>query len=390
MSTVTLAQIFDIVNGPIDYINTNISLGQCIKTSLQKISDAINYTSSPFLVDMVYDASGDAIQDSSLVDLTTSMITQTDTFLSACTTALQTARVQQASTTASYDFLTSTFADAQETFINEYTNYLTAYQFLFTMVKQPSWKSGYESVVTSAMQITVTLVNDDFRPQFSTKWMSSAQLRVVRRVLSYLTDCFQTLVVIVAPIDAKYNGNSTLSSSVIGTITNAFSTVMTQFSTLHTEGSDFVDQVDDWESIARSTDANIDLIQAPISSTLTTFIDNVGNSKSGTITTLSIDTAGSGYAVGDIITITAPTDGTDAVIVVKTTADVDGGDSGTVTSVEIVEGGAGFDTDSDLSTLGITSTTGSGSGIDITVSAVGTITSLLGTVSSMNDSLAGV
>ena len=390
MSTVTLAQIFDIVDGPIDYINVNISLGQCIKTSLQKISDAVNYTDSPFLVDMVYDASGDAIADSSLVDLTSTMITQTDTFLSACTTALQTARVQQASTTASYDFLTSTFADAQEKFINEYTNYLTAYQFLFTMVKQPSWKSGYESVVTSAMQITVTLVNDDFRPQFSTKWMSSAQLRVVRRVLGYLSNCFQTLVIIVAPIDAKYNGNSTLSSSVIGTITNAFSTVMTQFSTLHTEGSDFIDQVDDWESIARSTDANIDLIQAPISSALTTFIDNVGTSKSGTITSVTISTAGSGYAVGDVITLTAPTGGTDAVLVVKTTTDVSGGDSGTVTSVDIIDGGSGFETDSDLSTLGITSTTGSGSSIDITVSVVGTITSFLGTISSMNDTLAGV
>ena len=77
MRTVTLVQIFDIVNGPIDYINVNISLGQCIKTSLEKISDAINYTSSPFLVDMVYDASGNAIEDSLLVDFTTSMITQT-------------------------------------------------------------------------------------------------------------------------------------------------------------------------------------------------------------------------------------------------------------------------------------------------------------------------
>lgn len=387
MSSVTLAQIFDIVNGPIDYIHINISLGQCIKTSLEKISDAINYTSSPFLVDMVHDSDGNAVADSSLVDFTTTMITQTNTFLSACTTALQAARVQQASTTASYDFLTSTFADAQETFINEYHNYLTTYHFLFTMTKQPSWKTSYQTVVTSAMQITVTLVDDDFRPQFSTKWMSSAQLRIVRRVLGYLSDCFQTLIVIVSPIDAKYNGNSTLSSSVIGTITNAFSTVMTKFSTLHTEGSDFVDQLDDWESVARSTDANIDLIQAPISSALTTFIDHIGNSKSGTITTVSIDTVGSGYAVGDIITLTAPTDGTNAVLVVKTTADVSGGDSGTVTSVDIIDGGAGFATTTDL-TSSITSTTGSGSGIGLSISAVETITSLLGTISSMNDSLA--
>lgn len=378
MSTVTLAQIFDIVNGPIDYINVNISLGHCIKTSLEKISDAINYTSSPFLVDMVHDASGNAIEDSSLVDLTTSMITQTDTFLSACTTALQTARVQQSSTTSDYDFLTSTFAEAQETFMNEYTNYLTAYQFLFTMVKQPSWKTS-DQVVTSAMRITVTLVNDDFRPQFSTKWMSSAQLRVVRRVLSYLTDCFQTLVVIVAPIDAKYNSNSTLSSSVIGTITNTFSNVMTQFSTLHTEGSDLVDQLDDWESVARSSDANIDLIQAPISSALTTFIDNVGNSKSGTITAVTIGTAGTGYVVGDVLTLAAPTDGTSATVVVKTI-----GSSGEIETVEVVDGGSGYTTSSSVTVSG-------GSGNDDAAAAgtmtVANITSLLTSVSSMNDSL---
>jgi len=389
MSSVTLAQIFDIVNGPIDYINVNISLGQCIKTSLEKVSDAINYTSSPFLVDMVHSSvDGSAIEDSSLVDFTTSMISQTDTFLSACTTALQAARIQQSSSTANYDFLTTTFADAQENFIGEYINYLTTYQFLFTMTKQPSWNTSYQSVVTSTMQITVTLVNDDFRTQFSTKWMSSAQLRIVRRVLGHLINCFQTLVIIVAPIDAKYNSNSTLSSSVIGTITDAFSAMMVTFSSLHSEGSNLIDQVDDWESIARSNDANIDLIQAPISSALIKLIDNVGNSKSGTITTVSIDTAGSGYAVGDVITLTAPTDGTDAVLVVKTTTDVNDGDSGTVTSVDIIDGGAGFATDSDLNDLGITSTTGSGSGIDISVSVIGTITSLLASISSMNDSLA--
>ena len=383
MSTVTLAQIFDIVDGPIDYINVNISLGQCIQTSLDKINDAINYTDSPFAVNMIYDSSsGDAeIASTSLVDFTSLMITQTSTFLTACQTALQEARVQQSSTTSSYTFLTSTFATAQEKFIGEYSNYLTTYQHLFTMVKVPSYNSTYTDVVSTTQQgITATLANDSFRPQYSTKWMSSAQLRIVRRVLAYLSDCFQTLIIIVAPTDAKYNSNSTLSNSTIGSITDDFSAVMVKFSSLHTEGSDFVDQLDDWTSVARTTDANIDLIQAPISAALTTFVDHVGNSKTGTITAVTINTAGTGYVVGDVLTLGTEDGGTAATLVVKTI-----GTGGTIATVEVVDGGALYTT----SSTGLSVSGGSGSSAaDAAVSAVANITSLFATIGTMNDSLA--
>ena len=296
MSSVTLAQIFNIINGPEDYINVNISLGQCIKTSLEKVSDAINYTSSPFLVDMIYDSTSGNIFDTdnegvtSLYQFTTRMISVTDTFLTACTTALQAARTSKSSAVVNFEFLNTTFANAQKLFLVEYQNYLSVYNFLFTMEGQVSWLEDGDTelitaVVTSAMQGTnVTLIDDSFRTAFATKWMHTGQLRIVRRVLSYLVNCYQTISIITAPINSKYNGNTVYDESVIETITDNFSTIMTQISTLSIEGSDFLDSFDDWESLAREGNADIDTEQNTIVSDLGDFLTAFENLRTATDT----------------------------------------------------------------------------------------------------------
>lgn len=287
MSSVTLAHIFNIIGGPEDYINVNISLGQCIKTSLEKVSDAINYTDSPFLVDMIYDStnSDSAVDTTSLAEFTSRMITATDTFLTACTTALQAARTSKSSAVVNFDFLNSTFTDAQKLFLVEYQNYLNVYNFLFTMTGQVSWLADGTAVVTSAMQgTTATLIDDDFRTAFATKWMHTGQLRIVRRVLSYLVDCYQTISVITAPINSKYNGNTVYDGSVIETITDNFATIMTQISTLNIEGSDVIDSFDDWESLAREGNADIETAQTTIVSDLGTFITAFGTLRTATDT----------------------------------------------------------------------------------------------------------
>lgn len=292
MSSVTLAQIFNIINGPEDYINVNISLAQCIKTSLEKVSDAINYTDSPFLVDMIYDStnSDSVVDTTSLVEFTTRMITETDTFLTACTTVLHAARVSKSAAVADFTFLHSTFADAQKLFLVEYQNYLNVYHFLFTMTGQVSWLEDTTTgittnVVTASMQTTTaTLIDDDFRTTFATKWMGTAQLRIVRRVLSYLVDCYQTISIITAPINSKYNGNTVYDGSVIETITDNFSTIMTQISTLSIEGADFVDSFDDWESLAREGNADIDTAQTTIVADLGTFVSAIETLRTTTDT----------------------------------------------------------------------------------------------------------
>ena len=127
--------------------------------------------------------------------------------------------------------------------------------------------------------------------------------------------------------------------------------------------------------------SNIDLIQAPISGALTTFIDHVGNSKSGSITAVTIGTAGTGYAVGDVLTLAAESGGTAATVVVKTI-----GSNGEISTVEVVDGGSGYNGSSSVS---VSAPNSSGSG----AAAAGTmtvtdITSLFTTIQSMNDSLA--
>lgn len=47
--------------------------------------------------------------------------------------------------------------------------------------------------------------SDDYKPIYSTQWMLLGQLRMVTRVLEYLTSCYQTFSVLIAPIDAKYS-----------------------------------------------------------------------------------------------------------------------------------------------------------------------------------------
>jgi hypothetical protein len=276
MSTVSLPQIFNIIDGPEDYINVNIAIGQCIATSLDKIDSVINYTDSPFLVDMITTDSADT-DTTSLVEFTSRMNTVTDTFLTACNSAIQTTRSQKTSETQSYTYLTDTFHDAQTVFFNEYENYLKVYTFLFTTTSAPTFDSSATSVVDATMQgVTPRMNSNTYRPLYSTQWMLLGQLRIVNRVLQYLTSCYQTVTVLIAPTDAKYNSNSTYSSSVISSITSAFSTVIGQVTTITTEGSDLLDSFEDWEYLAREGSVDIETSQSEIITALTAFDTAVG------------------------------------------------------------------------------------------------------------------
>ena len=287
MSTVSLPQIFNIVDGPEDYINVNIAIGQCIATSLDKINSVIDYTDSPFRADMIT-TSSEETDETSLVEFTTRMGTITGTFLTACNTAIQATRAQKTSETQSYTYLTDTFHDAQTVFFNEYENYLKVYTFLFTndtdddATTAPTFTvvttdTSVTTVVTSTMAgVTPRMNSDTYRPVYSTQWMLLGQLRIVNRVLQYLTNCYQTVTVLIAPTDAKYNSNSTYSSSVIASITSAFSTVISQVTTITTEGSDLLDSFEDWEYLAREGSVDIEATQSAILTALTAFDTAVG------------------------------------------------------------------------------------------------------------------
>lgn len=276
MSSVSLPQIFNIVDGPEDYINVNIAIGQCIATSLDKINSVIDYTDSPFRANMI--TTSDAETDAtSLVEFTTRMDTVTGTFLTACNTAIQATRAQKTSETQSYTYLTDTFHDAQTVFFNEYENYLKVYTFLFTTSTAPTFDTSVTTVVTSTMAgVTPQMNSDTYRPVYSTQWMLLGQLRIVNRVLQYLTNCYQTVTVLIAPTDAKYNSNSTYSSSVISSITSAFSTVIGQVTTITTEGSDLLDSFEDWEYLAREGSVDIEASQSAILTALGVFDTAVG------------------------------------------------------------------------------------------------------------------
>ena len=276
MSSVSLPQIFNIVDGPEDYINVNIAIGQCVATSLDKINSVINYTNSPFLENMITTADAET-DETSLVEFTTRMETVTTTFLTACNTAIQATRAQKTSETQSYTYLTDTFHDAQTVFFNEYENYIRVYTFLFTTSTAPTWESSATSVVTSDMQsVTPRMNSDDYKPVYSTQWMLLGQLRMVTRVLQYLTNCYQTVSVLIAPTDAKYNSNSAYSSSVISSITSAFSTVIAQVTTITTEGTDLLDAFEDWEYLAREGSVDIDASQSAIITALNNFDTSIG------------------------------------------------------------------------------------------------------------------
>lgn len=276
MSTVSLPQIFNIIDGPEDYINVNIAIGQCIATSLDKIDSVINYTDSPFLVDMITTDS-EVTDTTSLVEFTSRMNTVTGTFLTACNTAIQATRAQKTSETQSYTYLTSTFSDAQTLFFIEYENYLKVYTFLFTTTTAPTFDTNATSVVTSTMAaVTPRMNSDTYRPLYSTQWMLLGQLRIVNRVLQYLTSCYQTVTVLIAPTDAKYNSNSTYSSSVISAITSAFSTIIGQVTTITTKGSDLLDSFEDWEYLAREGSVDIEADQATIVTALGAFDTAIG------------------------------------------------------------------------------------------------------------------
>lgn len=274
--SVSLPQIFNIVDGPEDYINVNIAIGQCIATSLDKINSVINYTDSPFLANMITTDSAET-DTTSLVEFTSRMDTVTSTFLTACNTAIQETRAQKTSETQSYTYLTTTFHDAQTIFFNEYENYLKVYTFLFTTDTAPTFDTNATSVVTTVMAGIIPRMNSDtYRPVYSTQWMLLGQLRIVNRALQYLTSCYQTVTVLIAPTDAKYNSNSTYSSSVISSITSAFSTVIGQVTTITTEGSDLLDSFEDWEYLAREGSVNIEADQIAIITALSTFDTAIG------------------------------------------------------------------------------------------------------------------
>jgi hypothetical protein len=274
--SVSLPQIFNIIDGPEDYINVNIAIGQCIATSLDKINSVIDYTDSPFLANMIT-TDTEETDATSLVEFTSSMAGVTDTFLTACNSAIQTTRSQKTSETQSYTYLTGTFHDAQTVFFNEYENYLKVYTFLFTATTAPSFDSSATGVVTTTMQtVTPRMNSDTYRPLYSTQWMLLGQLRIVNRVLQYLTGCYQTVTVLIAPTDAKYNSNSTYSNSVISSITSAFSTVIGQVTTITTEGTDLLDSFEDWEYLAREGSVDIESSQSAIITALTAFDTAVG------------------------------------------------------------------------------------------------------------------
>jgi len=276
MSTVSLPQIFNIVDGPEDYINVNIAIGQCIATSLDKINSVINYTDSPFLANMITTSDAET-DETSLVEFTSRMETVTGTFLTACNVAIQTTRAQKTSETQSYTYLTTTFHDAQTIFFNEYENYLKVYTFLFTTNTAPTFDTNAPTVVTNTMAgVTPQMNSSTYRPVYSTQWMLLGQLRIVNRALQYLTSCYQTVTVLIAPTDAKYNSNSTYSSSVIASITSAFSTVIGQVTTITTEGSNLLDSFEDWEYLAREGSVDIEADQSAIITALSTFDTAIG------------------------------------------------------------------------------------------------------------------
>lgn len=382
MSTVTKAQIFQIVNGIDEYIKSNLSLAQCIKDSLEQVLDLSDV--APFNVNMAY-SGGSAITSSSINSFTSSMITVTNTFITACATAIQANIASKSEANPDFTFLNTTFAASQVTFISEFTNYLTTFTLTYDMVEQPSWLTSDTDVVgTSITGVTLNLYTKSDQKSTNIGVMTDNQLRRYARIIKHLVNCYVTVGIIVAGTKGKYSNNSSYSSTAIATITSNFTNLLNYINTVSNDGNEWLNAFDDWYTEAREGALNIDYQQASLLSSLNTWRNDFGRAIEGPVTAVTLTNAGSGYSVGDIITISF-SGATSAVAVVTTI-----GTGGAVATVSIVNPGANFTTGDDV-TVSVTtndgSTASSGSGLDIDITSSSDSNSLLAYINTMNTSL---
>ena len=380
MTVVAAAQIFQIINGVDDYIKVNTSLAQCIKDSLAQIADLSN--TAPYTSDMCFedvDGTTTAIDGTSLNDFTNSMITATNTFLDACATAQQANKLSKSDYAPTFTFLTSTFHTAQTEFLQEFSNYLTAFGLTLDQVEQPAWNDTTGDAVASAtlQGKTLVLITKNDSHDFNVASSTNLALRRYRRMIGHVTSCYTTVAIMISVIKGRYSNNSNFSGTCLGTLASDFTTLNDYVNTLSNEGNDWLITYDDWFPEAREGGSVLNYQQSSMLAALNKWRDNFDNTSSSVLNSITITGGGSDHAIDDILTLSGAASTANAIAVVTLVS------SGAITALEIINSGAGF---AAAETLTV-STSGSGTGETLTANSVSDRTSLLGHINTMNTEL---
>jgi hypothetical protein len=380
MTVVAAAQIFQIINGVEDYIKVNTHLAQCIKDSLSQVADLSS--SAPYTSDMCFeDVEGvtTAIASTSLNDFTNSMISAANTFLDACATALQANKLSKVDYDPDFTFLTTTFYTAQDEFIKEFSNYLTAFGLTLDQVEQPQWNDTTGDVVASStlQSKTLVLITKMDCHDFNVASATNLALRRYRRMIEHLTSCYTTVAIMISVIKGKYVNNSNFSGTCIGTLATDFTNINNYVNTLSNDGGDWLIAYDDWYPEAREGGSVINYQQSSMLAALNNWRDDFDSSASDVLNSITITSGGSGHAVGDVLTLSGASSTADAIAVVTLVS------SGAISALEIVNNGAGFVAGETLTV----SSSGSGTTEQLDANSVSNRTSLLGYISSMNTEL---
>ena len=380
MTVVTAAQIFQIINGIDDYVKVNTHLAQCIRDSLSQVADLSS--SAPYTSDMCFeDVSGTttAVDGTSLNDFTNNMITATNTFLDACATAQQANKLSKVDYAPDFTFLTSTFHTAQTEFIQEFSNYLTAFGLTLDQVEQPAWNNTTGDVVASAtlQGKTLVLITKNDSHDFNVASSTNLALRRYRRMIAHLTSCYTTVAIMISVIKGKYMNNSNFSGTALGTLATDFTNINNYVNTLSNEGNDWLITYDDWYPEAREGAIVINYQQSSMLAALNKWRDNFDNTSSDVLNSITITAGGTGHAVGDILTLSGASSTADAVAVVTLVTD------GAISALEIINNGAGFVAAETLTV----SSSGSGTTEQLDANSVSDRTSLLGYINTMNTEL---
>jgi hypothetical protein len=226
---------------------------------------------------------------------------------------------------------------------------------------------------------TLVLITKNDSHDFNVASSTNLALRRYRRMIAHLSSCYTTVAIMISVIKGKYMNNSNFSGTALGTLATDFTNINNYVNTLSNEGNDWLITYDDWYPEAREGAIVINYQQSSMLAALNKWRDNFDNTSSDVLNSITITAGGADHAVGDILTLSGANSTANAIAVVTLVTD------GAISALEIINSGAGFTADEELTVT--TSGSGNTDTLTLTANSVSDRTSLLGYINTMNTEL---
>ena len=213
MTIVKKIQIFSNINGVSDYLKININFAQYMQNIFNYIETEIDR--EPFSSNLLFPTTDTTINgvsyvgsstpstpiaDTSLTSFTTKIMSELNVFNTACSVAYQTLLVQKMKPQPNFDFITTTFYNAQIRFLKNVVNYFSMFLFIINMTTLPTLQNATQ-VVSSELQTLFTnqqivLSNSEHLLNTNIRNMSVSIRPYYYHILSNITDTLQELFIL--------------------------------------------------------------------------------------------------------------------------------------------------------------------------------------------------